>query len=87
MFKVNNKNSRTTSSTLCKVAVLKNFAKFTGKYLCQKVDAYSFFNKQTLAQVFLCEVCKIFKNTFFYGTTPVATSGISDNVPSVVAQS
>ena len=61
---------------------LKNFAKFTGKHLCQSL----FFNEvsdlglqlflhiQTLAQVFLCEICEIFKNTYFYRTPPVAAS-------------
>ena len=46
-----------------KKGVLKNFAKFTGKHLCQSL----FFNKvaETLAQVFSCEFCEIFKNTFF----------------------
>ena len=29
----------------------------------------------TLAQVFSCEFCEIFKNTVFYRTPPVATSG------------
>ena len=29
--------------------------------------------KETLAQVFSCEFCEIFKNTFFYRTTPVAS--------------
>ena len=42
--------------------VLKNFVmsllKFTGKHLCQRL----FVN---LAQVFFCEFCEIFKNTFF----------------------
>ena len=28
--------------------------------------------KETLAQVFSCEFCEIFKNTFFYSTHPVA---------------
>ena len=51
----------------CKNDVLKNLTKFTGKHLCQSV----FFNKfaslrpVTLAQVFSCEFCDIFKNTFF----------------------
>ena len=55
-----------------KKGVLRNFAKFTGKHLCQSL----FFNqvaggtcnlikKETLAQVFSCEFCEIFKNTFF----------------------
>ena len=34
--------------------VLRNFAKFTGKQLCQ-----------SLAQMFSCEFCKISKNAFF----------------------
>ena len=48
--------------------VLKNFAKFTGKNLCQSL----FFNKvaglskkETLGQVFFCEFCETAKNTFF----------------------
>ena len=53
--------------------VLRNFAKFTGKHLCQS----RFFNKvaglrpatllkkEALAQVFSWEVCKISKNTFY----------------------
>ena len=48
--------------------VLRNFAKFTGKHLCQSL----FFNKvagkaikkETLPQVFSCEFCEISKNTF-----------------------
>ena len=45
-----------------KKGVLRNFAKFIGKHLCQGL----FFNKKdTLAQVFSCEFCEISKNTFF----------------------
>ena len=52
--------------------VFRDFAKFTGKYPCQSL----FFNKvvdlspatllkkETLAQVFSCEFCKISTNTF-----------------------
>ena len=54
----------------CKKGVPKNLTKFTGKHLSQSL----FFNKETLAQVFFCEFCKIFKNTFFYKTRPVAAS-------------
>ena len=55
-----------------KKGALRNFAKLTGKDLCQSL----FFNKvaglwpvtllrkETLAQAFLCEFCKISKNTF-----------------------
>ena len=49
--------------------VLRNYAKFTGRHLCQSL----FFNKvpglrpkkETLAQVFSCEFCEISKNSFF----------------------
>ena len=44
----------------CKKGVLEIIAKFTGKHLRQ-----SLFFKKTLTQVFLCEFCNIFKNTFF----------------------
>ena len=58
--------------------VLRNFAKFTGKHLCQSL----FFNKvaalivkkETLAQVFSSEYCEISKNTFFYRTATVVAS-------------
>ena len=43
---------------------------------CKKnVEACNFIKKQTLAQVFFCEFCENFKNTFFYRTPPVAASG------------
>ena len=52
--------------------VLRNFAIFTGKHLCQtlfliklQASAYNFIKKQTLAQVFSCECSEISKNTFF----------------------
>ena len=49
-----------------KKGVLKNFAKFTGKHLCQSLFfKKNFIKKETLAQVFSCEFCEIFKNTFF----------------------
>ena len=62
--------------------VLKNFAKFTGKHLCQSLffdkvyrpETYNVIKKETLAQVFSFEFCEIFKNTFFYRTALVAAS-------------
>ena len=59
--------------------MLKNFAKFTLKHLCQSF----FFNKvaglrlatlikKTLPQVFSCEFCEIFKKIYFYRTPLVA---------------
>ena len=58
---------------------LRNFTKFTWKHLCQSLffnkvagsdlwetlaQACNFIKKETLAQVFSCEFCKISKNTF-----------------------
>ena len=62
-----------------KKSVFRNFAKFTGKHLRQslflnKVLAYIFIEKSTLAQVFSCEFCEISKNTFSYRTPLVAAS-------------
>ena len=66
----------------CKKVVLRNFAKFTGKHLCQSL----FFNKvsglrpatllkkETLTQVFFCEFIEISKNTFFHRTLLMAAS-------------
>ena len=55
-----------------KKGVLKNFAKFTGKHLCQSLffnkadsEACNFIKKETLTQVFSCEFCVSSKNTFF----------------------
>ena len=46
----------------CEKSVLWNFAKFTGKHLCQSL----FFNKvKTLVQVFSCKFCEISKNNYF----------------------
>ena len=50
--------------------VLRNFAKFTGKHLRQSL----LIKNETLVQVFSCEFCKIFKNTFFYRTPLVNAS-------------
>ena len=36
--------------------------------------AWNFIKKETVAQVFSCEFCKIFKNNFSYRTSPVAAS-------------
>ena len=55
-----------------KKGVLRNFTKFTGKHMCQslfnKVAGFmpsTLLKKETLAQVFSSEFCKISKNTFF----------------------
>ena len=54
----------------CRKGVLRNFANFTGKHLCQSI----FSNKETLVQVFSCKFCEISKNTSSYRTSPVAAS-------------
>ena len=60
IFRSNCRSSR--PEVLCKKGVLKYFSKLTGKHLSQSL----FFNKAvTLAQVFSCEFCEIFKNIFF----------------------
>ena len=60
----------------CKKDVLRNFAKFTGKHLGQRRQAYNFIKKETLAQVFSCEFWEIFKKTFFHITPLVAACGM-----------
>ena len=57
-----------------KIDVRKNFAKFTGKLLCQglffnKVTGLmpaTLFKKEALLQLFSSEFCKIFKSTYFH---------------------
>ena len=65
----------------CKKGVLRNFAKFTGKHLCQSLffnkvagGACNFIKKETLTQVFSGEFCEISKNTFSQRTPLVAAS-------------
>ena len=49
-----------------KKGVLRNFTKFTGKHLYLfLIKLPATLLKKTLAQVFSCEFCGIFKNTFF----------------------
>ena len=50
------KTDRSSHRCSVKKGAFRNFAKFTGKHLCQ-----SFF----YTKVFSCEFCKISKNTFF----------------------
>ena len=59
----------------CEKGVLRNYAKFTGKHVCQSLffnkvagGACNFLKKETLTHVFSCEFCEISKNTFFYRT-------------------
>ena len=57
----------------CKKGVLRNFAKFTEKHLCQGLF-FNFIKKETMAQVFSCEFYEISKNTFFNRTPLLAAS-------------
>ena len=71
----NNDYQKQPPEVFCKKVVLRNFAKFTRKHLCQS-QACNFIKNETLEQVFSCEFCEISKNTFFYRTPPVAASGL-----------
>ena len=61
----------------CKKRVLRIFAKFTGKHLCQRrffcrPHACNFIKKEIMTQVFSCQFCEVAKNTFSYSTPPPA---------------
>ena len=73
----------------CKKGVLRNFAKFTGKHLCQSLffnnsAACNFINKETLAQVFFREFYKISMNTFFTEHLWTTASGLKSFVNSML---
>ena len=89
-FRNLNLSSFKSSHQRCSVkkGVLRSFATFTGKHLCQSLffhkvagAACSFIKKETLAQVFSCEFCEISKNTFFtehlWATASVLSVGFS----------
>ena len=74
---------RIEADVIFKKDVLKNFATFTGKHLCQSLffnkaagqaKPATLFKKESLPQVFSCEFCEIFRNIFSYRTLPVAAS-------------
>ena len=69
------KRSNSSSQMFLKTDVLKSFAIFTGKRMCWSLFLIKlqdwrpvFLFKETLTQVFFCEYCEIFKNSFFTGT-------------------
>ena len=70
------KSRSSRAEVFCKKGFLRNFAKFTGKHLCQSF----FLNKfvQTLARVISCEFCEISKNTFSH-RTPLFSQNTSEN--------
>ena len=86
---VSHRSSR-LEAVFCEESVLKNFAKFTGKNLCQsfllkksfiKNFLKKFIRGETMEQVLSCEFCKIFKSTFFYSTTPLSVSILTQITP------
>ena len=70
----------------CKKGFLRILAKLTGKYLCQSLflnkvaglRPVTLLKKETLAEVFSCDFCKISKNTFPYRTPLVAASAVTE---------
>ena len=64
--------------------VLKSFANFTRKHLCWRslfnktagLKAWNFIKKRLQHKFFSVKFAKLFKNTFFYRTPPVAASEI-----------
>ena len=78
-----NRSSR--QEVFCKKGVVRNFAKFTGKHLCQSFNKVAGWPatvlKKRLTQVFSCEFCKLSKNTFSYRTCPVAASYLTWRKP------
>ena len=44
-----------------------------------RLEACNFVKKETLAQVFSCAFCEIYRNTFYYRTLLVAASGVLIN--------
>ena len=69
------------SVMFCQKGVLKNFATFTAKHLCQNllfntitVGACNIIIGETMAQVFSYVFCEIFKNTYFEENQRLAAS-------------
>ena len=71
----------------CNKGVLRNFAKFAGKNLCQSLffnniaglrpQTRHFIKKETLiVQLFLCKFCEISKNTYFREQLWTTASGL-----------
>ena len=54
-----------------KIALLKNFERFTGKHLPSGLQVYY---KETPTQVFSCDYCKIFQNSYFEEHMQTTTS-------------
>ena len=59
--------------------VTRNFAEFTRKYLYRNLffDKVKLIKNESLAQVFSCEICEIYRNTVFAERHLVAASDYS----------
>ena len=44
------------------------------------IEGLQRYEKETPTQVFSCEYCKIFNNSCFYGTNPVAVFGLIKSI-------
>ena len=71
---------------LCKKAFLKSSQNsqennYASVSFCR--PACNFIKKETLAPVFSCELCEIFKNSFYYRTPSVAGSCICNKISEV----
>ena len=64
MKKVSLENSQNSQENTCA----------SESFLIKLPQAWNFIKKDSLAQVFSCEFCEIYKNTFFYRRPPVAAS-------------
>ena len=69
------------SQMFLKIGVLKNFAIFTGKHLCWglfllklQAQGLQLYYKESPTQMFSCEYCETFKNSFFYKIPAVAAA-------------
>ena len=78
---------KSRSQMFFKIGVSKNFGKSHRKTpvlesLFNKVAGLSFvtLSKKPPTQVFSCEICETFKNTYFHRTLPVAASDFSGNM-------
>ena len=75
LFQFLKKQSPGDVLVFCKKSVLRKFRKIHRK---TPTPACNFIKKETRAQVFSCEFCKISRKTFSYRTPPVAASVFSD---------
>ena len=65
-FRYSTELEKQPPEVFCSKGILRNFRKFTGRLLCQRL----FIKKESLARVFSCEFCEISKNTFLSQNTP-----------------